>query len=238
MPFRKKKETVANLVDREIRRFNSAKKTQDSKPAFDYPFVTISREFGCMGYRSAKVLEELLNAEIKDGPEWRIYDEKMLETIWNKEQLRKIVDKSEKMPKFHVEDFLSFLQPETPDALVYLTKLASTIHKIANIGRSIFVGRGAAIITSQLPRGIHFRLIGSLSFRIKYAMEHDGISKYEAEDFVQKMNREREGFIKKYLGKDVNDQHHYHIIINNDFFDKTQIADLMLWTLKKRFKNI
>jgi cytidylate kinase len=179
------------------------------------PFITISRQFGCGAFPLAEAIADQL---MKDNPgvHWAVYDRELIRKIAEDNKLSEEVVSTlgkKKQSEFD-ETVLSLLSRFTPELKVYKSTV-STIRALAAHGNVIIIGRGGAILTKDMPGGLHLRLIAPLEWRVERVMKIFEMGKSEAKKYIVKMDAEREAYIKKYLNVNVADPLNYQLIFNN-----------------------
>jgi cytidylate kinase len=191
--------------------------------------VTISRESGSGGHAVAEALARYLQAHALDGePAWTIFDRNLVERILEDHHLPK------RLARFMPEDRISEMA-DTMDELFGLHpsswklvhKSAETILHLAELGHVIVVGRGAQVITGKLPYVFHVRLVGSLEKRVAHMRELEHLSYRSAQEFVEAEDGGRRRYLKKYFGKDIDDPHLYHLVINTDVIPYEAAAQMI-----------
>ena len=88
------------------------------------------------------------------------------------------------------------------------------IREQAESGGGIILGRAAAMILRDVPGALHVRLYGPAERRIERAMEHEELSREDAERKLRENDRAREGYVHHFYGADPNDFKHYHLAID------------------------
>lgn len=188
------------------------------------PFLTISREYGCLAHSVGDEISKILNKEYPHEPLWSVYDRNLLDRIMNDmnisyELAETLTDKARSsMADFLQTTFSKYL----PEVMVY-KKLVETIRIIAANGHAIIIGRVGNVITGNLAHGFHVRLIASQEKKIENIREHFNVSKKEAKEILSKKGEAREQFMLNRLKVDMTDPSMYDIIINMNYlnFDKT-----------------
>ncbi len=180
------------------------------------PFLTISRQYGCRAYALAEAIATRLN-ENRANPEFVVYDKRILETISTEEKMSShLIESLTRKTRNELEDILVGLFAGNPSEMKAFNHLSRVVCAIARKGHVIIIGRGGALITREMQGGIHIRMIASKAWRmenLKNFPERVSDANLEALD---KNDEEREGFVKKYLGADISNPKHYHLIINNE----------------------
>ena len=209
------------------------KRSAEPEPEKAPPFITISRQFGCGAYPLAEAIAAKLMALDGGGRPWAVYDKALVEKIAEDNQLSEqlVANLSVNMRTEMEESVLGLLKHFTPELKVYRL-MVSTIRTLAALGGVIIVGRGGALLTKDLPGGLHVRLIAPLEWRMEQTMKAMDQPRQGAKDIIQKMDDEREAFLKKYLSADSNNPNNYHLILNMAKMSKEQMVDCIAGALR------
>lgn len=193
------------------------------------PFLTISREFGCLGYCVGEAIATILNKEYRHDPEWSVYDRAILDRLMKDMNIsyklaETLTDKAwTSMEYFFKTSFSKF----PPEVMVY-KKLVETIRILAANGHAIIIGRVGNAITADLSRGFHVRLYASPEKKIENIISQYRVTKNEARDILAKKGETREEFILKHLTVDLNDPSTYNMMINTTGLTIDETARLIL----------
>lgn len=194
---------------------------QSEKETKKKPSVTISREFGCGGYPAAEELQAIL--EKRTNEPWAIMDKALLQEVAKDPRLlegvlAKLGEKSR-----IVEEIVSTLSPRWMTEKDYYNLLCRQIISLAGAGNVIIVGRGASIVTQSLDNCYHFRLFGSLKFKVDYLSKRLSLTREKTEELVHEKQKERDTFVRDFLNCDPRDLSYFHLVFNND---KVHCADI------------
>lgn len=178
-------------------------------------FITISRQFGCGAFPLVEAIADELMKQ-NPGVHWAVYDRQLIKKIADDHKLsEEVVSTLGKKKQSELDEaVLGLLKNFTPELKIYKSTVA-TIRALAAHGNVIIIGRGGAILTKDMPGGLHIRLIAPLEWRVERVMQIFALDKSEAKKYIMKMDAEREAYIKKYLLADITDPLHYHVIFNN-----------------------
>jgi len=198
------------------------------------PTITISRQFGCEGFPLAERLKVLFEAASSEP--WAIYDKTLIEKVSDEHGismtlLQGLGDMSRALevlglhPSNHVTHDEAF------------ARVAKYIVQIAEVGNAIIVGRGGAILCTGLRNSYHFRLEGSLDWRIASMAKRLDISPAEAAETVKTNTKLREKFISHCLGADITQAHHYDAVFNNERHSVEEIAQAILAYVRSAWKE-
>ena len=165
------------------------------------PFVTISREAGAGGRTLMRNLVERLNTI--DPPEgdqtpWTGFDKELVEKVSQDYKLHKtLVDLLGEQCHSWLYDVFAGLASQTTESQVY-QRVAETIRGLARGGRAVIVGRGGALITQNMPRGVHVQLVAPVEYRIEQmARMLDCDAKHAAAE-VKRIDQNRDSFFRRY----------------------------------------
>jgi len=187
--------------------------------------LTLSREFGCEAYPTAEKLKEIL--EETTGEVWVIVDRALVDEVARHHDLEAdLLHNLGKRPRW-LDDMLSSLSSKWKNERDYFQLLAQKIVAIASGGNAIIVGMGGALVTQSLSNCYHFRIFGSLEYRIDSIARRAKVSHAEAVEMIEKRQKAREKFVRDFLDKDINSIHHFHQLFNNDH----NSADIMAETI-------
>ena len=103
-------------------------------------------------------------------------------------------------------------------------------------GRVILLGRGANVITSKLSNGFHVRLVASLEKRVEYVQETQHLGRKAAKQFVEKQDRGRRRYLKRYFDADLDDPLLYDLTINTERISFDEAARMIGEAVLGRFK--
>jgi hypothetical protein len=191
--------------------------------------VTISRQTGAGGHAVAEALRDYLQAAADgDSRPWTVFDRNLVERVLEDHHLPK------QLAQFMVEDRISEIS-DTMDELFGLHpplwtivhKTAETILHLVELGNVILVGRGSHIVTRKLDYVFHVRLVGSLGNRVEHIQRAEKLSAKAARKLVDREDRGRRRFVRKYFGEDIDNPLLYHVVINTDLVPHERTARMI-----------
>ena len=178
------------------------------------PTITISREFGCEAYPTAEKLKKIL--EESSGETWALVDRTLVDEVARHHDLEAdLLHNLGKRPRW-LDDMLSSLSTKWKNERDHFQLLAQKIVAIASGGNAIIVGMGGAIVTQSMKNCYHFRIFGSMDYRIHSIVQRAKVSPAEAVVMIEKRQKAREKFVRDFLDRDINDIHYFHLLFNND----------------------
>lgn len=215
---------MTKLVERQMRNWELTRAQRETdarlatRPVQD--FICISRQEGVQGGEVAHALGKALH--------WPVFDREILRTMAGDDALRERVYASmdERDMTWWEESLRSITQPEF-GRNDYFRRLGETILSLARQGSSVFLGRGADLL---LPagEGLRVRLVAPSAMRVADYAQARGVSHDEALTQITQVEAEREAFIRKHFGVDVNDSARSDLIINLAHFTVQQATELIL----------
>lgn len=212
---------------------------------FPGPVVTISRQAGCSARRIAIKLSKILTgysymSETKTEAEWEWVDKKV---FWKvvKEMIRDIesgdYDDKEDAVKMLNEVAKAFAAEKVYDILdeKLIQVLKGVICRLAFDGRKIIVGRSAGVILKNIPNKLNIRLEAPTEWRINRVMQINEFSQAKAVEFINKMDKKRDSFIEKIIGRKA-ENNDFDVIFNYASLGDDEIVDAVIHILRN--KNI
>lgn len=201
--------------------------------------ITINRELGSGGRTVGEKLAEKLGVSF--------YDKAVIMGLEEKYHLT--VDEIEKMrnKKHHWwSDFklvtgigeglvsssrLISEAGKEPDVLTTETMFkaeSEILEDIAEVESCVIAGRSGFYVFRNHPNHLRVMIQASLPFRIKRLVRKKGITEEEARKIIEKVDKMRENYVKKFTGTTRYDTRNYDIVISADGKTEDQIVDQIL----------
>lgn len=199
--------------------------SQDEKRDHSELTITLSREFGCEAYLVGEQLRTIL--ERRTNKPWVLMDKALLEEIGKRHDIspNMLAQMGEK--NRIIDEVLSTFSSRWKSEKDHFRLLCRQIVSLAEQGNMILVGRGSSIITQPLKNCRHFRLYASMEFKVRSITRRLGILPVEAEDLIEKKQKQRDRFIRDFLDRDAHDLSYYHLVFNNDKNSVERMASLI-----------
>ncbi len=198
-------------------------------PEAPNPAITISRQTGAGAITSGLCLARHLNEQADENTEpWIVFDKNLIRHVLEDHGLPAYLERH--MPEdspSHVKDAVGDMLGLHPPNWELVKRTGETISRLAKTGRCILVGRGANIITRDMPNVLHLRLVGSLDHRVAHCVEYYGISKADALERIKKQDRARRRYVLAYFDEEIDDPTNYHMVINVDSFTTQALTELI-----------
>jgi len=210
---------------------------------FPGPFLTISRQSGCSSKRIAIKLSKILTgysymSETNTDAEWKYVDKELFAQV-----VEEMIDEVKNGDFSDVQQAINLLkQVETAfiEETIYdisdenlIKTLKGVICRLANIGRTIIVGRSAGVILKDVPNKLNIRLEAPDEWRIHRVMQLKDLSRLEAEQYIHSMDTKRDSFIEKIIGRKA-ENNDFDVIFNYASLDDDYIVDAVINILKNK----
>jgi cytidylate kinase len=200
------------------------------------PAITISRQTGSGAHAIGDRLVEILQAEAAgEGCPWTIFDRNLVQKVLEDHHLPGRLERY--MPEDRLSEFSDTLDEMFglhPPSWTLVRKMSETVLHLAELGNVIIIGRGAHVVTGKLDHVFKVRLVGSVEARLKRIEASENLRHKEAIERVQREDRGRARYLKKYFGKDIDDPLLYHLVINTDFVSCAAAAKLIAQAVMQR----
>lgn len=207
--------------------------------------ITISRELGSGGRTIGHKLAEKLN--------FRYSDKELIHALQNKFNLTVSgIEKLKGQKKNWFNDFIQLVAPAPQaDMLVdalspYLKEFRADlttddIHEaeveiikaIAESGPCVIAGRSAFFILKDCPGKVDVFITASREHRIERVMRKQELTREQAVEVIERVDKARDNYIKRYTGNSRYDARNYNLSINVDNLTEDEAADLILEYINK-----
>jgi cytidylate kinase len=202
-----------------------------------HPFITISRE-SCAGATTlGRELLRRLDREFGEGGRsWMFLDKDLLNRALTHHHLPG--ELAEYLPEDRVSEMKGLIGELVglhPPLWQLEQHVSDAIQQIALLGRVIFAGRAAHLITRELRDGFHIRLVAPMRTRIERLMAERHCDAATAEAELSRTDNARRRYVQTHFGQDIDDPHDYDLVINTDRVSPATAADLVLGAMRDRF---
>ena len=194
-----------------------------------FKIITVEREYGCGGGEIARELADRLG--------WKLWDNALTEEIAKIANVdpRTVLHCDERcdstfsrLAKVFWRGSYERSMPldKTFDADDMVELVQQVLHRNAEKGNCVFVGRGAPYFLRQRSDTFHVFLYAPRAEKIRRLREI-GKSDKEAEELVDNVDRERIEFVKHYFGADWPTRSLYHMMINTAMGDENVVSAIL-----------
>ena len=109
----------------------------------------------------------------------------------------------------------------------FIEATGSVIRDLAAGGNVVIIGRGATMFLKDVPGVLHVGLIAPLEARIRNIEEREHLTRIEAEEHANNMERARAAYFRKFFKVDPNDPALYHIVLNMAHVGADTMAEIV-----------
>lgn len=204
--------------------------------------ITISRMFGSGGSDvAARVAREL---------GWSLLDNAVVDEVAERLGVSRteVSAREERVPSL-AERLAATMAMSTPEFVVPVSDTPITetaemrivdvtkrvLEEAIQQGNAVLVGRGAQAMLADSPEALHVFCYAPKKFLVQYAVAHRGVNPANAEHEVDKMNRQREQYVKRHWGRDWRSLDNYHLCLDTGRLGIDLAADLVVAAARERF---
>jgi len=201
------------------------------RPRFEverpHAVIALSREAGAQGETVAREVGRQLGCPV--------YGHEVVNKV--AEELRQPAAQLQRMderPTFWIEDWVNgFYGPRNLVSMdVYVKYMIATIRGLAELGRCVFVGRGAPF-TLPAENTLRVRLIADRPHRIRTVQALRHLSESEAAAWIDHTEAERTAFARRNFKLDPADPHLYDLVLSTSRMPVADCAELIVAALSR-----
>lgn len=189
------------------------------------PFViTVSRELGSGGRTVGRKLAEALSV--------RYSDKELIEALGNQFNLdTSSIEKLKSKKKNWFDDYVQLVAP-MPKASLFVeaksvyqpTPASEELYKaeteilkaIADEGSCVIAGRLAFFALKDIPNKVDIFVSASMQHRVERVMRKQNLTEAEAREAIDRVDRGRENYVKRFSGLSRYDVRNYDLVLNMD----------------------
>lgn len=207
--------------------------------------ITISRELGSGGRTIGRKLAQKLN--------YRYSDKELIHNLHEKFHLTTSgIEKLKGQKKNWFNDFIQLVAP-APQADMFIDPdsqyikefradlTTDDIHEaeveiikaIAAEGPCVIAGRSAFFVLQGMENKVDVFITASMEHRIERVMRKQGLSREQAIEVIERVDKGRDNYIKRYTGKSRYDARNYDLCIDVDKLTEDEAVDLILDYISK-----
>ena len=223
---------IDRLIEKQLRNWEIAR-TQRRKvvgegaaPLDVAEFVTVSRMVGSGGSAVGRRLGERLG--------WPVFDKTLLQHMAGDDSVRgRLYEVMDERDIGWVERVLHYLCGEKYEPDDYFRTLASTVLAIARGGNAVFLGRAADLLLPA-DHGLRVRIIAPQDRCVENYAQREGLERDAARKEIDRIVKERAGFIRRYFDRDAADPSRHDLVINLARLTEDDAIDLIVRALRRR----
>ena len=223
--------TVARLVEKQMRNWEIARQQrlelEEGQPRAPVAhFVTVSQAVGSTGEQVARQLAERLG--------WPLFDKEILQHMAGDDQVRtRLYEKMDERDTNWLQHMIRNLLQGEYRKEDYFYRLSEAVLALARQGPAVFLGRGADFVLPQ-DRGLRVRFLAPDDSRIATFAQREQCDEETARKEIARVEREREDFFRRCLGKLRADPTRFDLMINLGRMSPPEAIEVILTTLRLR----
>lgn len=202
--------------------------------------VTINRELGSGGRTVGRLLAEKLGVEFFDKAHVRAIEEKFNLTI---DEIERLKGKKESwwvdfMRVGSIGHGLSYTPyerwkdgPQEPTTENVYKAEKEILLGIAEEESCVIAGRLGFSVFKNHPNHFSIFIQASMPYRLERVMRKQGLSEADAKKVIEKVDKMREEYVKKFSGTSRYDTRNYNLVISMDGKTEEQVVDIILKTI-------
>ncbi len=198
------------------------------------PFITISRQFGCDGYKLGDILLEKLEARPHEQG-WQLYKKEILKQLAEDSGLtEEVIEKERKAKPSLLRDFFRGVRRNNlPGGYEIRNKITLMVRTVAFEGHAIIIGQGSTAATADLQGGISVRVEAPKQWRVTRVSRRDNMLKNAAAAKLEKIEKERAHLRDIYEEKNPR-KPAFNLTIDNSRFTLDEAADLIIYAMEQK----
>ena len=202
--------------------------------------ITINRELGSGGRTIGRLLAEKLGVEFFDKAHVKALEEKFNLTI---DEIERLKGKKESwwadfMRVGSIGHGISYTLYDrwNDDSLEPTTENVYKAEKEILLGideeeSCVIAGRLGFFVFKNHPNHFSILLQASMPYRLERIMRKQGLNEAEAKKTIEKVDKMREEYVKKYANTSRYDSRNYNLVISMDGKTEEQAVDIILRTI-------
>ena len=217
------------IIEWEIQKQQEKIKSDQAKIEV-FPFLAVSRDFGCG--------EETIIPRLEQTLGWKVYGRNLLDSLAVSEGLsRRFMETLDEHRQPLMDKWVNYLihsgaiLPED-----YVVRISKLIKVIVAHESAIIIGRGCNFILGDKKEGLRIRLTAPFADRVIKIANLRSISDKEAEKLVEETDRERRNFLKSYFGKGMDDPSRFDLVFNTSNLSLEKICQMIESLLEDKKK--
>ena len=202
---------------------------QEGKKVMGKPFITISRQYGCMALETGLRFAERLNQADASDAVWTLYDKEIVHRIASDMRIsRQLSNLLTEGSRSKIARYMDGLFKKWPIEDEIFERTVQVIRSICEKGHAVVIGRGACKIAEDMPSGFHLRIVAPLSWRVEQVASFYQLSREEAVSRIRLIDAEREAFFRRYFNEDISNPDLYDMILNQAGLSMDLVVDLLV----------
>lgn len=221
---------ITKIIEKQMSFWRIQRQAQETvvkKPFVPPNVITLSNSFGSNGVAIAHRVGEMLGIPT--------YDREIVEHIATTAKVRtETVETLDEVVQGQIEDYIAARFRERKfDQSDYLMALTRTIMGLWGHGTCVMIGRGACHIVYR-KNALAVRIVAATPFRVEFVQKLLDVAEKEARRRMERMDSERDTFIRRLFNEDIDDPLVYDMVINRTGLTDEDCAALIVEAYRKK----
>ena len=193
-----------------------------------YPFLTVSRDFGCG--------EESIIPALEKEFGWHVYGEDLLNYVVERDGVsHALLETLDEKKKSAALDWVNYiLGSGVIHQKDYVLKISRLMKTIILQESAIILGRGGNYILKEKPEGLRIKLTAPFENRVSHISQTRKMTMENAKDLVSQKDRERREFIDSYFHGNGDDLEELDLVFNTKSFTESSICKITNFAMEER----
>ena len=197
--------------------------------------ITISRELGSGGRTVGRKLAEALDVRYSDKELVHELMKRFNLTVSGIEKL-KGEKKTWPVPKMSLltgydDKFVAEFRPDVSSADIFKAE-SEILQAIASEGSCVIAGRSGFYVLRDCPNKLDIFITASREHRIERVSRKQNLTPEQAGILIDKIDKDRDTYIKNYAGVSRYDLRNYQLVLNMDTLSEDDAVELILSYIK------
>jgi hypothetical protein len=179
--------------------------------------VTVSRQYGAGGLRVGPAIARALGFRFVDRELVELAARKLgVDPGWAQEHDERVPDVLENLGRALAAATPEFGIPPPPvlDDRAMADAVRNVIHSLADTGGYVILGRASQAALADRSDVANIWLIGDLEDRVARVVRSQGLKPKEARERMDRTDRDRGDYVKRFYGRDIGDPRLYDAVVN------------------------
>jgi cytidylate kinase len=203
--------------------------------------VTISRMYGSGGSLVAQRVADALGWDLLDNAVVDAVAERLgvsvTEVSEHEERVPSLAERLAAAMTLSAPEMLPVVDttlPPTDERIVAVTR--AVIEEAVQTGHAVLVGRGAQCVLANRPDALHVFCYAPVPALAAFVMTDRGVSHDEALRVVQRMNHQREQYVRQHWNREWRAEENYDLCVNTGTLGIEGAARIVIDLARERFE--
>jgi cytidylate kinase len=197
--------------------------------------VTVSRQYGAGGLRVGPAIARALGFRFVDRELVELAARQLgVDPGWAQEHDERVPDVLENLGRALAAATPEFGIPPPPvlDDRAMAEAVRNVIHSLAETGGYVILGRASQAALAERPDVANVWLVGDQEDRIARVVRSQGLQPKEARERMERTDRDRGDYVKRFYGQDIADPRLYDAVVNTSRLGLERATRIAVWVAR------